>query len=74
MMGQIHDSLIMGIHPDEKDYVLTTVEEIMTERIKTVAPWIIVPLIVEAELSPIGGSWNSLVPYEKDESGVWKPV
>ncbi|MCP4764385.1 MAG: hypothetical protein GY870_21605 [archaeon] len=55
--GQIHDSIFMYIHPDELNEVLPIVKYIMTEKIREHFKWLIVPLSIDIELSPIDGSW-----------------
>lgn len=57
IIGQIHDSLVMEIHPDEANVVLATAKYIMTEAIRKYWDWIIVPLDIEVELTPVNGSW-----------------
>lgn len=62
IVGQIHDSIVGDIHKDEfKDY-LEIVQEVIYEKIRKHWKWIIVPLKVEVEAAPVGGSW-----YEKEE-------
>ncbi len=57
---QIHDSGNQSILPKEVEDVLCLWHEFVTKRLPKHWPWIIVPLDVEAEISPEGGSW-----YEK---------
>lgn len=57
VIGQIHDSIVLDIHPDEVNLVLATANRIMTQDIRKHWPWIIVPLEVEVELTPVDGSW-----------------
>jgi DNA polymerase-1 len=57
MVGQIHDSLVLDVAIEELEEVLRMAKKIMTEDIRKVWNWIIVPLEVEAEVSPVGGSW-----------------
>jgi DNA polymerase I-like protein with 3'-5' exonuclease and polymerase domains len=62
IVGQIHDSIVGDIHKrEEKDY-LKIVKQVIYEDIRKHWNWIIVPLIVEAGICPINGSW-----YEKEE-------
>jgi uracil-DNA glycosylase family 4 len=49
ILGQIHDSIVMSVHPGEKDYIFELTNWVMTEWIKQKHNWIIVPL--EAEFS-----------------------
>jgi DNA polymerase-1 len=62
IVGQIHDSMILDVHPDEFNKVMFIVHRIMTQQIRKVWDWIIIPLEVEADVSPVNGSW-----YEKKE-------
>lgn len=57
IIGQIHDSMVLDIVPGELDDLLGLAHEIMCERIRKSWDWIIVPLEVEAEISPVDGSW-----------------
>jgi len=62
IIGQIHDSIVADIYKRElKDY-LEIVKQVIYEDIRKHWSWIIVPLIVEAEVAPINKSW-----YEKKE-------
>jgi hypothetical protein len=56
--GQIHDSVIGDVHRKElKDY-LEIVHTIMTQDIRKAYPWLIVPLDIENEICPLGGTWH----------------
>ena len=57
IVGQIHDSIVSDVPDKEfKDY-LEISNEVMTKKIVKHWPWIITPLEVEAEASPVDGSW-----------------
>ena len=62
VIGQIHDSIILDVHPDELEEVYYTVKDITTIQLPKAWDWIIVPLDVKFELCPIDGSWA-----EKDD-------
>ena len=65
IIGQIHDSIVADVHEKElKDY-LQIVKQVMTIDIRQYWKWIIVPLAIEAEVSPVNGSW-----YEKKEMEI----
>jgi uracil-DNA glycosylase family 4 len=51
IIGQVHDSIILYIHPDEQNTVLQTCNTIMTEYITNKHDWITVPIDIEFELS-----------------------
>ena len=57
IIGQIHDSIVFDFHPPELDIVLENAIRIMTEEIRKHWSWLIIPLEVDVELSPINGSW-----------------
>jgi len=57
IVGQIHDSIVSDVPDKEfKDY-LEISNDVMTKQIVKHWPWIITPLEVEAEASPVDGSW-----------------
>jgi DNA polymerase-1 len=60
IVGQIHDSLIADCHKDELQDYLAMVKEVTTVEVPKLWKWIIVPLEIEAEVAPVGGTW-----YEK---------
>jgi len=62
IIGQIHDSMVMDVHCKEVNEVMQKCEQVMTKDIVTYWPWIIVPLVIDAEFTPVNGSW-----YEKEE-------
>ena len=62
LVGQIHDSILLDVHPDELDHVLAVVKRVTCEDLVEHWPWIIVPLEVEAELCGVDLSW-----YHKEE-------
>lgn len=62
LTGQIHDSLIADVYKKELQNYLSIVHQVMTIDVRKHWRWIIVPLTVEAEASPVGGSW-----YDKKE-------
>jgi len=62
IVGQIHDSMVLDVHPSELKLVLKKLNYYMTQAIKKEWQWINVPLTVEPELTPVDGSW-----YEKEE-------
>lgn len=57
IVGQIHDSIVADVPKEELDDYLVLANYVMTKLIRKVWDWIAVPLIIEAEVSPPGGSW-----------------
>lgn len=62
---QIHDSLLADVVPSELPDFVHACKRIMTEELRKFWDWIIVPIDVEVEVSPIDGSW-----HEKKESDL----
>lgn len=62
IIGQIHDSIVFDCPDEERDEVLVLCREVMVERLYEEQEWTrVVPFTIEAEQSPVGGSW-----YEKE--------
>ncbi len=57
VVGQIHDSLIGDIRIDELRDYLSLLEEITSVGLPKHWPWIIVPMVIETEIAPVGGNW-----------------
>jgi DNA polymerase-1 len=58
IVGQIHDSIVADVHEDELEDYLSTAKEIMTKSLPQAWDWINIPLEVEAEVTPINGTWH----------------
>lgn len=71
LIGQVHDSIIMDVHPDEFDYVLEKVREVTTEWVPQMWKWIIAPLSIEFEVSEIDGNWSLMYEIVQNEEGRW---
>ena len=54
---QIHDSLIADVPENELEDYLKLAKKIMIKKIPKRYSWIIVPLTIDAEITPVGGSW-----------------
>ena len=72
IVGQIHDSIVFDMHDDEVQDVLTKTRYIMTNIVPKMWPWIIVPLKIEAEVAPLGGSWADKAVWVR-KNGKWGP-
>ena len=57
LVSQIHDELTVDAHPDEMLDVAKQINHIATIQLPQHWEWINLPLEVEAEVSPIDGSW-----------------
>ncbi len=63
-VGQIHDSGLFSIPEKDLDNFAKAVKKIWCEDIVKEWPWIIVPLDVEIEVTPVNGSWADKKKYE----------
>jgi uracil-DNA glycosylase family 4 len=59
-IGQIHDSIVMSIDPDELDMVVNACRRIMTKELVAEWKWIIVPLEIEVECTLVDEPWYNL--------------
>jgi len=57
IIGQIHDSIVLDVPPDEYEKVADLLRGIMTHRIREHWDWIIVPLEIDIEITRPDGSW-----------------
>ena len=64
LIGQIHDAIILDVHPDEIKHVGKVIQRITCEDLPKAWTWINVPLEVEADLGDIDKSWAELKPYK----------
>lgn len=56
--GQVHDSIVADVLAAELDAYLNIVHEtISVDLVKAWADWLVVPIPVENEISPLGSSW-----------------
>lgn len=60
IIGQIHDSMLNDCVPEEEEHIIKTINYIGTEKIREVFPWIIVPLSIDHEVSPVNGTWYDM--------------
>ncbi len=58
LVGQIHDSIVADVHNKELDGFLKMAVEVMTQWLPRRFDWINVPIDVEAEVCPVGGTWH----------------
>lgn len=65
IVGQVHDSIVLDVPVSQLQDTLGLCQDIMTVKLPKAWPWIIVPLEVEADVTPEGGSW-----YDKQEMTI----
>jgi DNA polymerase-1 len=64
VVGQIHDSILLDIHPEELEDVIKLAYKVTCKDLPKAWDWIIVPLDVEIELAPVDSSWAEKEKYE----------
>ena len=57
IIGQIHDAIILDVHPDELEHVKKVIHRVTCEDLPKAWKWIIVPLEIEIECCPVDKSW-----------------
>lgn len=62
IIGQIHDSILLDLHPLEEEYVIKTCIDIMSNQMRQLHDWVTVPIPVEAEVAETNRPW-----FEKKE-------
>ena len=66
IVGQIHDSAVNDVPEEELEDFLGIAQEVMVEGLKRAWDWIITPIEIEAEVTPVDGNW-----FQKEE---WRMV
>lgn len=70
VIGQVHDSIVSDVPPNELQDYLSKLYHLMTVELPKHWSWITVPLDTEAEVSPLGLSW-----FDKQQwvskGGLW---
>jgi DNA polymerase-1 len=64
IIGQIHDSILFDVFPEELDHVAKTIHRVTHEELPKAFTWINVPMEVEMDLCGIDKSWAELEPYK----------
>lgn len=57
LIGQIHDDVIMDVHPEELERVKTALHKIVNKKLPSEWDWIIVPLEVEIDVYGVDQPW-----------------
>lgn len=56
----IHDAMVVDMHPDDEAEIDRLVWDYGTRKVRQHWPWIITPLVIEAEKSKVDGSWAEM--------------
>lgn len=67
LIGQIHDAMILDVHPDELEEVGYLIKKVTCRDLPKVWTWISVPLDVEADLCGIDKPWSEKQSYKLKE-------
>ena len=59
VLGQIHDSIILSVAPEEQDKVITVVNYIGTTMLQDAYPFIIVPMKIDFEITDVDKPWST---------------
>lgn len=70
IVGEIHDSMLLSVHPKELQDVLTKAKEIMTVSLLKHWSWINVPLEIESDVAPVDAHWMQCKLYT-EKNGTW---
>lgn len=57
LIGEVHDSMLLDIHPDELEHVAKTIKKITTEQLTDRWKWLIIPMDAEMALCPVDKPW-----------------
>lgn len=57
LIGQIHDSILLDVHPDELEFVCEIVHRVTCFELPEFWKWIIVPLDIDMEICEVDTSW-----------------
>lgn len=60
MIGQIHDSAIPSVQPEEEPYIDKLVWYYGTQKVREDFDWIIVPLQIEKSAAPVDRPWSEM--------------
>jgi DNA polymerase-1 len=64
IVGQIHDSIVADVVASELSEYLHIIDMVMTKLLAKTWDWIIVPLEIEIEVAPVGGTWADKQPWK----------
>ena len=72
-LGQVHDCQLFDAPEDEIDDVLEAAHYYMTVGVRKHWDWITVPLLVEVDVTPVGGNWHQKSSWVRSPDGTWEP-
>ena len=63
IIGQIHDSILLDVSPDELEYVCELAHKITCFELPEVWKWIIVPMDIDMEICDVDSPWSEKKKY-----------
>lgn len=57
IIGQIHDSMVIDVVPDELDALFTQIQILVCRKLPQRFQWVSIPLTIEAEIAPVNAPW-----------------
>jgi len=66
IIGQIHDSIVLDVHPDELQRVSKIIRRITCKELPAEWDWINVPLDVEIDIGKVDASWAEMEKMEEN--------
>ena len=67
LIGQIHDSILLDVWPDELHKITRIVRRVLCEDLPKAWEWIIVPLDIDMDLCSVDGNWAEKEKYKENE-------
>jgi DNA polymerase family A len=64
LIGEVHDSMMLDVHPDEVKHVVETCQRIACVELPRKFPWINVPINIEIKLTDIDKPWSQVHAYK----------
>ena len=74
LIGQIHDSMLLNVYPDELDHVIDIVREETCEKLPKIWDWIITPLDINIIVYGIDASWSENAITNKERKKNNEPL
>lgn len=71
IVGQIHDSIVADVLPEELHEFLRICRKVMVKLLARHYPWLIVPMAVEVDVAPVDRPWSEKAEWDI-EKGDWK--
>jgi len=64
LVSQVHDSMILDVHPSELEHVCKTIKVVAEQELLAHWDWIIVPMEIEFEVCGVDRPWSEKKTYQ----------